>query len=100
MKFSIMKFSIMKLLGRSLAGVLCVASALVFALPDGTVNINRAGAEEIAAALDGVGVRRAEAIVAYRTEFGHFESIDELVAVQGIGQHILDSNRGRIVLSE
>jgi competence protein ComEA len=83
-----------------LAPLLLLLSAAAFALPEGKININEADAEEIAEALDGVGLRRAEAIVEYRNEFGRFESIEELVAVSGIGERILDSNKDRIVLAE
>ena len=51
------------------AGLLCISS-VAFALPDGKVNINRASADEIATVLKGVGIKRAEAIVEYREEFG------------------------------
>ena len=82
------------------AAVLLCLSSIAFALPEGKVNINQASADEIATVLKGVGVKRAEAIVEYREEFGRFESTEELVAVQGIGQHILDVNKDRIVLAE
>jgi competence ComEA-like helix-hairpin-helix protein len=83
-----------------LAVALLCLSSIVFALPEDTVNINQASADEIATVLKGIGVKRAEAIVEYREEFGRFESMEELVAVQGIGQHILNVNKDRIVLTE
>lgn len=91
---------IASILSGTLAGVLLFVSSVAAALPDGTVNINQADADEIATVLKGVGIKRAEAIVEYREEFGRFESMEELVAVQGIGPHILDENKERIVLSE
>ena len=57
------------------------------------VNINSAGIEELARALNGVGRSRAEAIVRYREEFGPFESIEELSEVSGIGASTLERNR-------
>lgn len=57
------------------------------------VDINQANAQELANALQGVGVARAEAIIEYRSEHGPFASIDELVQVQGIGSRIVDMNR-------
>ena len=63
-----------------------------------TVNINTAGAEELASALKGVGQSRAEAIVRYREAYGPFAAIDELLEVKGIGQSTLDMNRRLIVL--
>ena len=62
------------------------------------VDINPADAAAIAAALNGVGPAKAEAIVAYRTEHGPFKSIDQLVEVRGIGLATVDKNRELIVL--
>ncbi len=81
------------------AGLLFVAH-LAFALPGDAVNVNTASAAELAAALDGVGIARAEAIVAYRESNGAFGSADELLAVRGIGDHVLNSNREKITLSD
>ncbi|MEZ5455320.1 MAG: helix-hairpin-helix domain-containing protein [Lysobacteraceae bacterium] len=64
----------------------------------GKVDINSADAATIAAALNGVGPAKAEAIVAYRTEHGPFKSIDQLVEVRGIGLATVDKNRELIVL--
>jgi competence protein ComEA len=64
----------------------------------GKVDINTADAAAIAAALNGVGPAKAEAIVAYRTEHGPFKSIDQLVEVRGIGLATVDKNRELIVL--
>ncbi|WP_199671116.1 ComEA family DNA-binding protein [Salinibius halmophilus] len=58
-----------------------------------TVNINEADAEMLADLLVGVGPAKAEAIVAYRTEFGPFANADELTNVRGIGQATVDKNR-------
>jgi competence protein ComEA len=61
-----------------------------------TVDINRASAEQLAAAIEGVGQARAEAIVSYRDAHGPFRSVDDLTLVQGIGQRTLDANRGKL----
>ncbi|GGE40076.1 hypothetical protein GCM10007421_12590 [Halopseudomonas oceani] len=63
-----------------------------------TVNINTAGAAEIAEVLQGVGQAKADAIVAYRTEHGAFASVESLAEVKGIGASTLANNQGRIVL--
>jgi competence protein ComEA len=63
------------------------------------VNVNTASAEEIADALKGVGLSKAEAIVTYRKQNGRFKHIDELVNVKGIGIHTVDANRGSIQLT-
>ena len=50
----------------------------------GTLNINEATAAELRE-LPGIGETLAARIVEYRTENGPFESVEELLAVQGIG---------------
>jgi len=62
------------------------------------VNINRADAATIAGSLRGIGLRKAEAIVAYRTEHGPFKSVDELVNVKGIGAKTLEQLRPMVSL--
>lgn len=57
------------------------------------LNINTASAEQIATALKGVGMTKAEAIVEYRDANGAFQHIDELVNVKGIGVRTVDLNR-------
>lgn len=56
-----------------------------------TVNINTATAEELEA-LKGIGKAKAQAIVAYREQFGEFESLDELMEVKGVGEATLKDN--------
>ncbi|WP_427916918.1 ComEA family DNA-binding protein [Vibrio amylolyticus] len=63
-----------------------------------TVNVNQASAEELATLLSGIGMKKAQAIVDYRNEFGDFTHLDELTKVKGIGESILDKNRTRIEL--
>ena len=62
------------------------------------LDINSADATTIAAALEGVGIVRAQEIVAYREMFGKFRSIDELTEVQGIGPATVEKNRHRILI--
>lgn len=64
----------------------------------GQININTASAEEIAAALKGIGMRKAEAIVAFRTTHGNFVDVEELVEVKGIGEATLHRIEGLVVL--
>ncbi len=61
-----------------------------------TVNINDADAETLAEVLDGIGMSRAEAIVAYRTAHGPFYSAEELTAVRGIGDSTVAKNEKKI----
>ena len=64
------------------------------------VNVNSASAEEIAEALKGIGMSKAQAIVAYREANGSFAHVDELVNVKGIGVRTVDRNRGMILLQD
>jgi competence protein ComEA len=82
--------------------VAIAALALTFALPAFAatpVNINTADAETIAKSLDGVGLTKAKAIVAFREEHGPFKSADDLTQVKGIGQATLQKNHDAILLS-
>ncbi len=63
-----------------------------------TVNINQADAETLASILTGVGISRAQAIIAYREKNGKFFSAEELSAVRGIGKSTIKKNEGRIVV--
>ncbi len=62
------------------------------------LDINNADATAIAAALDGVGLSKAQDIVAYREMFGNFHSVDELAEVKGIGVATVEKNRQRIII--
>lgn len=63
-----------------------------------TININTATADEISAALSGVGPAKAQAIVAWREEFGGFQHLEELEEVKGIGASTIDKNKAKITL--
>ena len=62
------------------------------------VDINTADAAALAATLNGVGLAKAEAIVAHREQNGPFQSADQLAEVKGIGLRTVDKNRERIEL--
>jgi len=57
------------------------------------VDINSADAATLAAAINGVGPARAEAIVAYREAHGPFRRVEDLTAVKGIGSKLIERNR-------
>ena len=63
------------------------------------VNVNTADAETIAKSLDGIGLAKAKAIVAFRDEHGPFKSADELSQVKGIGAATLQRNHDAILVS-
>lgn len=65
--------------------------------PPTLVNINTADAF-ILELLPGIGPAKARAIVAHRREHGQFESIDDLLEVNGIGQATLDNMRQYVTL--
>jgi len=64
----------------------------------GPLNINTADASELAEVIDGVGERRAVAIVQYRETHGPFASVDELANVKGIGMKTVENNRGNLTV--
>ncbi|MGB3610556.1 MAG: ComEA family DNA-binding protein [Cellvibrio sp.] len=59
------------------------------------VNINTADAETLTN-LKGVGIKKAEAIIAWREANGGFTSVEQLLEVKGIGVAILDENRNSL----
>lgn len=63
------------------------------------VNINTASAEQLAAALSGIGLSKAKAIVVYRTNHGPFYAAADLVAVKGIGDKTIKRNKAMIRLN-
>lgn len=62
------------------------------------VDINSADAKTISDALAGIGLKRAEAIVKYRTENGPFKSVDDLASVSGIGAKTVEKIKKDVVL--
>lgn len=77
-------------------GLMCL-SLTAHATP---VNINRADAATIANALTGIGLKKAEAIVQYRTEHGPFKSVTSLTDVSGIGDKTVQANLADILLED
>jgi competence protein ComEA len=70
-------------------------SSISFAIP---VNINNASAAQLAAALNGVGSTKAQAIVEYRTANGDFTQAAQITDVSGIGTAIYEKNKGDILV--
>ena len=63
----------------------------------GVVNINTANAAELTL-LPGIGESKASAIVSARKARGGFRTVDDLLAVKGIGEVALEKIRSRVVL--
>jgi competence protein ComEA len=70
-------------------------SSITMATP---VNINTASATQIAEALNGIGLSKAQAIVDYRESYGLFTAADEIVFVRGIGDSTFENNKGDILV--
>jgi competence protein ComEA len=90
-----------KLLIAGLAGLL---SASLYATEPSApavekVDINTADAATLDRSLDGIGEKKAAAIIKYRTEHGPFKKIEDLDQVAGIGASIITKNRDRIIIS-
>ena len=66
----------------------------------GPVNVNAADAATIARELDGIGPAKAQAIVEYRQKNGPFRAPEDLLKVDGIGEKVLEQNRGNIQLDK
>lgn len=75
--------------------ILLVAGAVYAADP---VNINTADAETLAAAINGVGLKKARDIVSHRQKNGPFESVDDLAQVSGIGMQTIDKSRANLTV--
>ena len=64
------------------------------------VNINKATAAALQENLKGIGEKKAQAIVAYRKEFGAFKTLDEIMEVKGIGKGIFKKIKAEISLGK
>lgn len=83
------------LTGTLLAGLLTAVPSL--AAP---VNINEADAATLAESLSGVGPVTSREIVTYREENGGFETAEDLMKVNGIGQKTFENNKADILVEE
>ena len=61
------------------------------------VNINTADAATLQT-LDGIGPKRAAAIIAYRQQNGPFQYINDLSKVKDVGTSVIAKNQSRIVV--
>lgn len=63
------------------------------------LNLNTASQTELTR-LPGIGETKAAAIVAWRQEYGSFQTVEDLVAVDGIGEKTLESLRPYVTVGE
>lgn len=80
---------------RLIAALLLVVASLTSSAAD-VIDINSADVDDLVQ-LKGIGRHKAAAIVAYREQFGAFETIEALTAVNGIGKRTVEMNRGALV---
>lgn len=64
---------------------------------DGKINLNEASVEEITT-LNGIGPKKAQAIVDYREENGPFQQEEDLLNISGIGEKTLENIRDEIIV--
>lgn len=64
---------------------------------DTRVSINQASAEELMT-LSGIGQSKADAIIAYREEYGAFTSVEDLMQIPGIKEGIFSKIKKQIKL--
>lgn len=62
------------------------------------VSINTASAEDLARVMNGVGLKKAQAIVNYREEYGPFKTVDDLKQVPGMGSSLVERNLAVLTL--
>ena len=63
------------------------------------IAVNSADAATLAKELDGIGPAKAQAIVEFRQKNGPFRNPEDLLQVDGIGERVLEQNRGNIRLN-
>ena len=87
-----------KLLGKViLLASLFFASGWASAAP---VNVNTADAQTLAKNINGIGPKKAQAIVTYRKQNGPFKSTSDLMKVKGIGQKLINRNKSDLLFSD
>ena len=80
--------------------ILAVSLLTTSTLLADVVNINKATAAALQENLRGIGEKKAQAIVAYRKEYGAFKTLDEIMEVKGIGKGIFKKIKSSIALDK
>ena len=62
------------------------------------VSIISASSEDLARVMNGVGLKKAQAIVSYREEYGPFKTVDDLKQVPGMGSSLVERNLAVLTL--
>ena len=78
--------------------LLCCLLLTPFWVSAAPVDINTADAKTLDEAMQGVGAKKAQAIVANREKNGPFKSVDDLRRVKGISARIVDENRANLTV--
>ncbi|WP_347330215.1 ComEA family DNA-binding protein [Marinimicrobium locisalis] len=87
----------MKLISSFLCSFALLLSVAAWAEPAAPVNINTADVASLSQ-LDGIGEKKAQAILAWREANGEFVSVNQLAEVRGIGEATIEENRENITL--
>ncbi len=61
------------------------------------VRLNSANIEQLMQ-LNGVGKKKAEAIIEYRNKNGKFNSVDDFMKIKGIGPALFNKNKAKLAL--
>lgn len=81
--------------------LLVIASLLAFSMTPAwaAVDINTATVAELEA-VNGIGPKKAQAIVDYRKKNGAFKSVDDLENVKGLGKASIDKMRADLTVTK
>lgn len=82
----------------SLTWSLSALPSSVFAETVPKVDMNQADAAQLDALLEGVGAKKAQTIVAWRTQHGAFHSVEDVAKVSGMAR-LAEKNRPRMTFS-
>jgi competence protein ComEA len=74
-----------------------VSAKLVSVISQQKVSLNEASVEQLVL-LKGIGEKKAQAIISYRTRHGAFTSVEQVVNVKGIGEKILMDNKSILTI--
>ncbi len=80
--------------------LLTILSLLSFSAFAEIVNLNKSDAATFQHYLKGIGQKKAENIVKYRTEHKEFKTIEEIMEVKGIGEGIFNKIKKDLSLTE